>query len=307
MNFTTEIRRDLIRRPPEKRCCRLALLNGFLDTSGSWSMGDAGRADGFSFTSESEEIAEFLLGIVQSLFGVRMDVERAVRDERHGRDKLTFGYFGAHAAEYVDEITDMSPANDLEDCCAKAYLTGAFLGSGSCTLPHEGTKTGYHLEIVFHCGFAELAAGDVRALTERFKLLAGTLTRGDHAVVYFKSREAISYFLSVLGANAALGTLEAVSTEREENNNKNRFVNCAAGNADRAAIASVEQVFAFGALERAGLISALPEPLAAAARARLAHPEQTLSELAAGLGITKSGLNHRFRKLMTIYAGTKHD
>ncbi len=307
MNFTTEIRRDLIKRIPAKRCCRLALLSGFLDTSGSWRLGEEGARDGFSFTSESEEIAEFLLGVVRELFSVEMDVEQAVRDRRHERDKLTFGYYGPHASEFTDEITDKNPAGGLGDCCARAYLTGAFLGSGSCTLPRAGTKTGYHLEVVFHCEFADLAAEDFRALLERFRLSASVVVRGESYVVYLKSREAISDFLSVVGAGSALGTFETVSAAREESNNENRVVNCTAGNADRAAIASVEQVVAFAALERAGLLAALPLPLQEAAHARLAHPERTLSELADGLGITKSCLNHRLRKLMKLSAETHHD
>lgn len=306
MNFTTEIKRDLIGKLPEKRCCRLSLLGGFLDTSGTWSLGTGGRPDGFSFTSESEEVAEFLLRLTEALFGIRMEVARAVRDRRRGRDKLTFGYFGEGAGAYVDEITDMNPSSGFGDCCARAYLKGAFLGSGSCTLPHEGTKTGYHLEIGFHCDYSDLAAEDLRALLERFQVLASIALRGEAAVIYLKSREAISDFLDVVGARSAMKTLENVSAAREESNRENRAFNCTSGNADRSAIASVEQVVAFKALRASGVLATLPQPLQDAADARLSHPEQTLAELAAGLGITKSCLNHRFRKLMTL-TGAHHD
>lgn len=305
MNFTTEIRRDLIRAVYEKRCCRLALLSGFLDTSGSWSIGSESARDGFSFTSESEQIADFLLGIVRGLFGVEMQVEHAVRDERHKRDKLTFGYYGERVGEFADEITDYSPANNLSDCCARAYLAGAFLGSGSCTLPREDKKTGYHLEVVFHCGFADLAAADFQTLLGRFHIPAGVVLRGEAYVVYLKSREAISDFLAVASAGAARARLEEVSRLRTENNYANRASNCLAGNADRAAIASVEQVVAFGKLKEKGILATLDAPLREAAEARLSHPERTLAELAEGLHITKSCLNHRLRKLMKL-AG-EHD
>ena len=54
--------------------------------------------------------------------------------------------------------------------------------------------------------------------------------------------------------------------------------------------------------ERVGLAQ-LPPPLRAAAEARLAHPDATLAELAALLGIGRSGANHRLRKLSELAAG----
>ena len=302
MNFTREIRRDLLKFIPEKRCCKLALLAAVLDTSGYWSVGVESVADGFSFVSEDEEVAEYLLHTVDMLFGIQMTVTEAVRDPKHGRDKLTFSYTGENAGNFADEITDYSPANDLDDCCAQAYLIGAFLGSGSCTLPRIGAKTGYHLEFIFPCDFAGLAAEDFCRLLERFQIIGNILIRGEKYIVYVKSREAISDFLSVIGANSALGTLERVSAAREENNNENRIENCMAGNADRAATASVAQTVAFEKLKEAGMLPALSEPLRTVLEARLAHPAYSLTELSGELGISKSCLNHRIRKLMQIHA-----
>jgi cell division protein WhiA len=44
----------------------------------------------------------------------------------------------------------------------------------------------------------------------------------------------------------------------------------------------------------------LPEQLREVAEARLANPDATLSELAKILGIGKSGINHRLRKLAKL-------
>ncbi len=302
MNFTQEIKRELVKTLPESRCCRCALLSAVLDTSGEWALsGDGGRlCGGFSFTSESEEIATYLLDLAERLFGIRMTVSGAVRDPKHGRDKLTFSWFGEGGGDFADEITDHSPANPIEECCARAYLKGAFLGGGSCTLPHEGKRTGYHLEIVLSCDFAGYAAEDLCALLERFRLAGSIVTRGEKYVVYLKSREAIAGFLSVIGARGALKTLEKVSASREVSNNENRVLNCMGNNADRSAIASAEQVVAFARLREEGILGALPEPLKEAAEARLAHPEMTLSELAEALSLSKSCLNHRLRRLMGL-------
>lgn len=299
MNFTGEIKRELTKRFPEKRCCALALLCGALDTCGDYSLGRVGVRDGFTFTNEHEEVAAYLLALAERTFGVRMTLAEAVKDPKHGRDKLTFTYAGSSAGEYAGEIAEHSAKRGLKPCCAVNYLKGAFLGGGSCSIPHDGKK-GYHLEIVFR---ETSDAEAFRELIDGLQLIGSVVGRGDTSVVYCKSRESISDFLSVAGADGALRTLGDLTALREESNNENRVLNCLAGNADRAALASLSQVVAFGELRRSGKYAALDPRLREAAEARLAHPELSLAELAALLGVSKSCLNHRFRKLMSLCRG----
>ena len=308
MNFTQVIKREILRQPPVRRSCQLALLAGVLESGGSWlwnTKSDGQIFGGFYFTSESEKVAEFILNLVDELFGVQMRVAEIAHG--FGRDKLTFAYDGPRGGEYYNLICEFSGGaisddEHFDEDCAQAFLKGAFLGGGSCTLPKSETKTGYHLEFVFE---DERFAEDFQALLEHFQLIGNIVKRSDKAVVYLKSREAISDFLSVVGATSALRTLEEVSAEREERNNENRVSNCFAGNADRAAIASVVQVHAFSGLEAMGVLDTLPDSLKDTARARVNYPELSLAELAEKLQITKSGLSHRLRKLMKIYETEK--
>ena len=48
------------------------------------------------------------------------------------------------------------------------------------------------------------------------------------------------------------------------------------------------------------MLKNLPMSLREAAEARLEHPDAALAELAEILGIGKSGVNHRMRKLMQL-------
>ena len=105
----------------------------------------------------------------------------------------------------------------------------------------------------------------------------------------------------MLGAENALRKLNAVSAAREQSNNENRIQNCMAGNADKAAIASARQSLALRRLREDGVLQTLPAALRETAEARLEYPPLSLAELAALLGVSKGGLNHRMRKLMQIY------
>lgn len=294
MSFTGEIKRELLRSSPTERGEMLALLCGALDTGGDRLFSN-GEPFGFSFTSENEKSAEYLLRLVELCFGVRMTVTEAVRDPKHGRDKLTFSLLGERSGKLAEEI-DLHNAEHAFSEEGQAYLKGAFLCGGSCTLPREGARTGYHLEVVFPLQeYAERFC----ELLEGFQLLGSALRRGERSVVYLKSREGIADFLSVIGASGALEKLESVTAAREENNNRNRVENCTAGNADRAAIASAALIVAIGEMKKDGTLDTLPAPLREAAQARLLEPTLTLAELAERLSITKSCLNHRLRKLMT--------
>lgn len=302
-NFTREIKKDLLRVSLENRCCRLSLLAAFFQTSGFIRYLDGSPSCELRFTSEKEEIAQYVLGVFEELFGVPMELLEAVRDPKYGRNKLTFSYAGDNAASFADQINAYRAENVLErDCCIRAYLQGAFLGGGSGTLPHGEKKTGYHLEFVFRTD------GDAQAfceLLERLQLLGSVIARGEKHVVYLKSREAISDFLYIVGARSALKKMENLSEERDRVNRENRVNNCFIGNADKTAIASAEHIVALKKLQQSGALAGLKEELQQVALLRMEQPTLSLAELAAMLGIGKSCLNHRMRKLMQIYAQTE--
>lgn len=284
MSFTTEIKRELVRTVPDGRPCRLALLQAFLKACG-------GRTEeGFFFVSENESVAAYILGITEEL-GAPMTLTDAVRDPKHGRDKLTFSKAGEIAA--VEEIFSASVGSDGT---ATAFIKGAFLGGGSCVLPHDENRTGYHLEFVF----STLADAELfMDASERLHLLGGIVERGERYVIYCKSREGIGDFLSVLGANNSLRVLERTAAVRDESNNRNRLENCMAGNVDRSVTASARQIKHLASLAD-GNFTALPESLRETAEARLNNPTLTYSELAALLGVSKGCLQHRLKKLMSF-------
>ncbi len=288
MSFTTSIKRELVKSFPASIEESRALLQAVLKTCGERT------SDGFAFVSENESVAAYVIAIAESACNVRMTLTEAVRDPKHGRDKLTFSHTGNDAKERAEEIFSMSIYSDE---CALAFLKGAFLGAGSCILPRGDAKTGYHLEFVFQTiDDAKLFA----EIGDRFHLLGGIVERGEKFVVYCKSKEGIGDFLSVLGADNSLKTFEKTVAAREENNNRNRLENCMAGNVDRSLTVSARQVRVLNEMKESGRLFVLPLPLRQTAEARLLNPTFTYSELAEHLGISRSCLQHRLDKLMSF-------
>lgn len=311
MNFTSDVKKELMKLPCGKEESRAA-LSAYFSACGVFAESGTGEPE-FFLVSETERVAEFFTGLFYNLFGERLIVSRAVKDRLSGRSRLILECpRGAKNALETLELYKPGAGFTVgvpqvfkeNDAARRAYICGAFLGGGSITLPADGKKTGYHLEIAFPAeeDGESAVAEEFAALAEADDLLLKCVKRGGETVAYMKSKEAISDFLSVLGAENALKKFGAFCEEREKNNNLNRAANCSSFNADKTATAAVKQVLAIEKIVAAGADTTLAAPLKELIALRLARPELSLQELADELGVSKSCLCHRMRKLTEIAA-----
>ena len=306
MSFTAEIKREIVNRitADKDKGVNKAGFSAFVRTSGT--LGVAEGKPTFFLVSETETVAEYFTDVFAELFGAELTLTRASLDRMSGRDKLVLlcppdiSYTVLKALGLLKKGTQeiregILPTLVKDEARKIAYIQGAFLGSGSCILPRSAT--GYHLEIVFD---EKQTARDFCKLLDEFEVIARLIKRKETQVVYIKSKEAISDFLAIVGAENALKKFTAFVEKRDESNNDNRAKNCIAGNADKTAIASVKQVVAIRKLHEKADFKDMSEELKALARARLQYPASSMKELAEYLGISKSCLNHRMRKLMEL-------
>ena len=82
----------------------------------------------------------------------------------------------------------------------------------------------------------------------------------------------------------------------------NRACNCENANTQRTVSASVEVRFAIKRLRESGRFNSLPDELKKTAELREKYPEESLSDLVLLYegGISRSGLNHRMKKLVEL-------
>ena len=249
MNFTSDVKKELMKLPCGKEESRAA-LSAYFSACGVFAESGTGEPE-FFLVSETERVAEFFTGLFYNLFGERLIVSRAVKDRLSGRSRLILECpRGAKNALETLELykpgagftVGVPQVFKKNDAARRAYICGAFLGGGSITLPADGKKTGYHLEIAFPAeeDGESAVAEEFAALAEADDLLLKCVKRGGETVAYMKSKEAISDFLSVLGAENALKKFGAFCEEREKNNNLNRAANCSSFNADKTATAAVK-------------------------------------------------------------------
>ncbi|MZZ63366.1 DNA-binding protein WhiA [Enterococcus raffinosus] len=176
----------------------------------------------------------------------------------------------------------------------RAYLRGAFLASGSVNNPETSR---YHLEI---SSIYEEHNQDICDLLNQFDLNARTLERRNGYITYLKGAEKIADFLTLIGATNSMLKFEDVRIVRDMRNSVNRLVNCETANMNKTIDAASKQIENIHFIESTVGLQSLPEKLQEIAELRIQNPEISLKELGEMIpsgAISKSGINHRIRKI----------
>lgn len=179
----------------------------------------------------------------------------------------------------------------------KSYLRGAFLASGSVNSPETSR---YHLEI--HSSYQELA-NDICEMMQSFDMNARVHERRNGFIVYLKESEKIADFLALIGATSSMFRFEDVRIVRDMRNSVNRLVNCENANMNKTIDAATRQIENIRLIDKANGLESLPEKLREIALLRVANPDislKELGELVPNGGVSKSGVNHRLRKINKI-------
>lgn len=191
-------------------------------------------------------------------------------------------------------VRTISPEIIKNEATRRAYLRGAFLAGGSINNPETSS---YHLEIY---NFHEEHNDSLSELLNTFGLKSRTLERKHGFIVYIKEAEKITEFLSLIGAHNALFKFEDVRIVRDMRNSVNRLVNCETANLNKTIGAAFRQIENIKLIESTVGLDQLPEKLQEIARLRKEHEDVSLKELGELVSngkISKSGVNHRLKKI----------
>lgn len=307
MNFSAKVKSQIISEKISSPCCQLAALSAYLRTAGSIEI--SGGKIGFSLEGERDNNL-FFSNIIKQLYGVTPSI---TTEKQQSRTKLTLindvSFQILKDAQMVkiersgyDIQLGISEKLVKKPCCQHAFIKGAFLGSGSVTVPKmkSDKATGYHLEFVFS---KYLTALDFSHILSDNGYIAKLVERKDAFVVYYKNSEEIGDLLVLMGAKNACLDLQDIILKKTVRNNINRITNCEMSNLNKQIDASLKSRIDIKTIDDCLGLDNLPLSLQLVAKARLEYPEDTLSALADRLQITKSCLSHRLKKLSAIAEG----
>lgn len=331
MSFSTKVKQEIGKHIGSARHCRIAELLALCLATGEVELRDNHVT--FILRPENERIADKTCRLMELLFDGSVRWERyekcIVINNKQQVDKLLqtiklSDYVDFLEEDWLDEeeLSDMEenavtyvsqrgvslqncrfPRQVIQkDCCKKAFIRGVFLAAGSVNDPNKA----YHFEIVVRN--RDMAEG-IKDVIASFQLEAKIVKRKKYYVVYLKEGSMIVDMLNIMEAYVGLMDMENVRILKDMRNDINRRVNCETANIKKTVSAARRQIEDIEYIEKTKGLGYLNDSLRELAELRLEEPDANLSELGEMLNppVSKSGVNHRLRKISSIAALLRED
>lgn len=291
MSFSSDVKSEISKMENLSSCCLHAQVYGLV-LFAHFSKYN------LSITTENTDVFSLYISYLRDY----CHVEPTISDS--GTKKLTayiksdndkekvFDRFGHTSKEATLRI---NRANITDECCASAFLRGAFLSCGTVTTPERG----YHLEFVVP--YKRLCT-DLMKFMDELNLKPKYIVRKGNHIIYFKDSESIEDILAIIGAQDASLYVMGIKIEKDVKNKVNRKLNFEMSNITKTVDAAQIQVDAIEYIESKTGISSLPDNLQKIAYLRLENPESSLSDLCklSDEPISRSGINHRLNRIVEI-------
>lgn len=295
MSFASDCKKELCIIENKRACCLKAECYGLLLFSKCFSLRES------RMICENGAVARRMAEAAAVSAGVYAEVRSELRRKNTGAFTLeipgedarlqmieSFGHTGMETNRRI------RMENLKKDCCAAAFLRGVFLICGTVTDPQKE----YHLE--FATPHLHLAEDLVEVLqnVKAAQLSPSIAKRKNSYIVYIKESSAIEDFLTLIGAANSAMELMQIKMYKEAYNNMNRVSNCETANLDKTYSAASKQIAAIALISDKIGLEELPVDLQEVATLRLHNPEMSLREMGERLSISRSGVNHRLRRIM---------
>lgn len=276
---------------------KIALISGFFRNN--YQIID----DAITISSENDVVISYLKDLLNSYEEISYK-EEFLDNNNFSKNKLK-ALIVTKGEEFIRENfcidNDIIPNYLVEtDDEVRGYLRGVFLSSGSINDPKTSR---YHLEFLIEKGEEAVF---VQKLLNSYSLNVKLLSRDKGYMLYIKEADKISDFLKIIGCSKAVLYYEEIIVYRDAKNKTNRLNNCEQANMDRVIDSAMEQLNYIKILEDNMAIELLDDKTKEALEYRKKYQEASLKELSeiisleTGKKITKSGLNHRFRKIKEL-------
>ena len=298
MSFTTNIKNEISNieySESEKMAELSAILN----------IGVKIHEDNFEILTENLSVARRIYKLIKDIYHVEIEMDTSEVNTLR-KNKLV----SLKVTEKIDLILNdlcilengkriYIPHNYLIDELKdkQAYLRGIFMMCGSINDPKTSR---YHAEFVIS---NEETANEVNRLLNELHFNSKVIKREKNYMVYIKESEKISDFIKMLNATTSLFYYEDIRIYRDHKNMTNRLNNCEQANVDKMIQASSEQLELIRKLRETRDFDLLEQGIKDICIYKEKYPESSMAELAEIISteterpITKSGINHRFRKI----------
>lgn len=299
MSYASEVKKELTTLDVHKENAKAELM-ALIRMNGSISISNHNLI--LNIQTENPAIARRIYKLILEFYDVESKL--IVRKKmKLNKNNIYLVRIRNHAEKILDDLGILDHYQIMErvpiellkdDAQVRSYLRGAFLAGGSVNNPETSR---YHLEIY---SLYEEHNDMISEMMNNYQLNSRTTDRRSGYITYLKEAEKIANFLQLIGATNAMLKFEDVRIMRDMRNSVNRLVNCENANMNKVANASTRQISNIRYIDETVGLKQLPDKLYEVAMTRMKMPEVSLKELSESLpsgSISKSGINHRLRKI----------
>ena len=311
MSFTDEVKHELIRYKNKSRQARRAELAALLRMTGSISISSGEMA--VKLKLRYGDLARMIYTWLKKEYELQVEI-RVFQPSRleKGQSYMLHIPPQEELSALLKDLGILSEDSSLDFSISseflvrgevgQAYLRGMFIGGGSINHP----SSEYHLE--FRCDYRSQAE-DLIQLLEIFSISSQMIEHQEKYMVYLKEYKKIISLLNLIGAQQAQLKLEHASIIKEVKGDVNRRLNFETANLDKTIEAALEQLEDIDLVEKNIGLENVSDSLREIAKLRRRYPYASLKELGQKLTptLSKSGVNHRFRRLKKIARDIRRD
>jgi len=293
MSFCADVKNELAALKVA-RCCKPSMVYGFMLFARAFSF------KRISIQTTNENVANLYCNLVWDVYKIHPELtcggnvkptyKAEIVSEAERLKILAFADFGIE-----ENIIDRTLF--IRECCTHNFVRGAFLACGNINDPEKEYRAEFNIK-------NEKIADELLTLLEECGIRMRKVNRKNGFQLYSKESSTIEDLLTLMGAGKQ--TLNVIDTKiiKSIKNNINRARNCDSANISKTVEASIKQRRAIDYLEKNDMLYSLPQELLTAALLRKENPNATLKELCrmSNESLTVSGLNHRLKRIMDIYA-----
>ena len=245
---------------------------------------------------------EFVIKRMENIFLSYPELKKNIKIKNEYTSKFIYTTNISLTSEFILEFYSKYKKtlskNNHDNEFLSSFLRGIFLSCGNINDP----QSGYHLELNLP---TETLSREILNFLNSVKTCdfkAKFLKRRKNFIVYLKDSECIIDFLVFIGAKKYAMELMQIKMIKEVRNNVNRTTNFETANLNKITNSSSNQIQAIKKIKSTVGLTYLPDKLYTVAKIRLKHPYISLKEFSklCGESISKSGINHRLKKIIKI-------
>ena len=302
MSFSTNVKEDILKFNTDA-VSKMVELESLLRFGGEVILG---RPLKLVFSTSDMHILRYFMSILKQFYPHVVTEVLSRQMQKLNRKTIYSCYILEEAKNIIEKLAILDPVSIRKDEILEdpklmvAYLRGAFLIKGTVNNPETSD---YHLEMSTD---KETEALFLQRCMNYFSLNARISKRRNHLIVYIKEKDAIVEFLRRIGANVSMNEFENIVIKRTLSANINRLMNIDVANQQKTNASAKEHLKYIKYLEYNYPLEKLDPKLLMVMKVRKENPEASLLEMVEIINntfdeeITKSGLNHRLRKIKEI-------